>query len=71
MNALELIAYLMVAAVGIILALMLKRQLAAASFEARREAAELELLNTKLETTRLARERAEESAGPWNSWRKA
>jgi len=70
MNPLELIAYLVVGAVGIVLVLMLKRQLAAAGFEARREAAELELLQTKLESTRLARARAKESVGPWNSWRK-
>ena len=70
MHTFAILAYIIVAAVAVILALMLKRQLAAAGFEARREAAELELLQTRLEITRKARERAEEAAGPWNSWRK-
>lgn len=70
LNSGEIIGYAIVGAIGLILLLMLKRQLAAAHFEARRERAELKLIHMRLETTRLARERAEEAAGPWNSWRK-
>lgn len=70
MNTLEFIAYATIGFIGLILAVMLKRQLAAAGFAARREAAELELLQTRLETTRQERAKADECAGPWNGWRK-
>ena len=70
MNTFELIGYGIVIVVALILAAMLKRQLVAAGGAARRQAAELELLQTRLETARLERTRSEESAGPWNGWRK-
>ncbi len=67
--ALELIGYLIVSAVAVILVLMVRRQLAVSRFQASREAAELESIQTRLDAIRQERLRSDDSVSPWNGWR--
>ena len=66
----EVIGYALIACVALALVTVVLRLFASYRFEAKREAAELEILRTRLEAARIARERASESAAPWNGWRK-
>ena len=70
MVVIEAIGYVLLSFVVIALGAILVRQFASIRFEANREAAELEILRTRLEAARIARERASVSAAPWNGWRK-
>ena len=70
MSPLEAIACFILALVTALLVVLLKRQIISARFETRWEAGQMELLRTKIEAAKIARERAWESAAPWNGWRK-
>ncbi len=66
----EVTGYTILTLVGCVLVVVIARQIVAFRFEARREAAELALLKTKLETAQIIRERAKENAVAWSGWRK-
>ena len=70
MTPIEIIGYVLLALIGFTLVAVLVRQVAAVRHEARREAAELELLDTRIRSVRIARERADLASGPWDGWRK-
>ena len=70
MVALQFVGFALLALLGGILISILVRQFTAGRFEKRREAAELEILQTRLEAARIARDRAQQCAAPWNGWRK-